>query len=200
MPARARMVGLALLVLLAACAAPGERAGSTGGGTAAEAPRAAPPKRIVAAMKTVPPSLYQKLNPANVSGGPEVTDLVNAGLTTDGDRGDMLPRLAEDVPTAENGLWVVLPDGRMEMTWHLRPNAQWHDGTAFTADDLAFTMTVVRDPELAVFRELPYELIERVDAPDPRTVKVTWKQPFIEADRLFGRDLAVPLPRHLLER
>lgn len=189
-------LGLILLLLLSACAAPGQRPSATGEGSSA--PRTA--KRIVAAMKTVPPSLYQKLNPANVSGGPEVTDLVNAGLTTDGDRGDVIPRLAEEVPTADNGLWTVLPDGRMETTWRIRPSAQWHDGAPFTADDLVFTAQVSRDADLAVFREVPYELIERVEAPDPRTVKVTWKQPFIEADTLFGRQIAVPMPRHLLEK
>jgi peptide/nickel transport system substrate-binding protein len=144
--------------------------------------------------------MYQTLNPANVSGGPEVTDLVSAGLTTDGDKGDIIPRLGEEVPSAENGLWKVLPDGRMEMTWRIREGARWHDGTPLTSDDFVFTLRVVQDAELAVFRELPYELIERVDAPDPRTVMVTWKRPYIEADKLFGRDLAVPLPKHLLER
>ena len=85
-------------------------------------------------MKTIPPFFYDKLNPANVSGGPEVTDLVNAGLTGPGDQGPLLPRLAEAVPTAENGLWVVQPDGRMETTWRIRSGAYWHDGTPLTAE------------------------------------------------------------------
>jgi peptide/nickel transport system substrate-binding protein len=183
-------------ILLIACAPTGQSPSVADGGAAA--PRT--PKRIVAAMKTVPPFFYQKLNPANVSGGPEVTDLVNAGLTMDGDRGDLLPRLAEEVPSAENGLWTVQPDGRMEITWYIRPGVQWHDGAPFTADDVVFTMQVLRDPELAVFREVGYELIDRVEAPDARTVKVSWRQPYIEADSLFGRTSAVPIPRHLLER
>ncbi len=150
-------------------------------------------------MKTVPPFLYQKLNPANVSGGPEVCDLVAGALSVRDDRGELVPRLAEAVPSAENGLWQVFPDGRMEMTWRLRENARWHDGTPMTAEDLIFTATVFRDPEFAVLRERGYELIDNVEAMDPRTVKVSWRRPFIDADTLFGL-IGIPMPRHLLER
>src|SRR4030095_15173564 len=90
-------------------------------------------------------------------------------------------------------------DGRMETMWKIRPGARWHDGTPFTSDDLVFTARVVQDPELAVFRDRAYELIESVEAPDPRTVTVRWRRPFLEADTLFGT-LALPMPRHILER
>ncbi len=186
-----------LLAVITACA-PANRAISTGADAPAPA-RSAGPKRIVAAMKTVPPFLYQKLNPANVSGGPEVCDLVAGALSVRDDRGELVPRLAEAVPSAENGLWQVFPDGRMEISLRLRENARWHDGTPMTAEDLVFTATVFRDPEFAVLRERGYELIDAVEAVDPRTVKVTWRRPFIDADTLFGL-IGVPMPRHLLEK
>ena len=34
----------------------------------------------------------------------------------------------EAVPTLENGLWKVLPDGRMETSWRLKPGLVWQDG------------------------------------------------------------------------
>src|SRR5581483_9292876 len=91
----------------------------------------------------------------------------------------------------------------MEVTWKLRPNVRWHDGAPFSADDLTFTLDVVRDPDLAVLRDRTYEAIEGLDVPDARTVVVRWSRPYIEADQLFSSvfsDLAVPMPRHLLER
>jgi peptide/nickel transport system substrate-binding protein len=187
-----------LATLVLACSGP-PGAATRAPERAAEGPRAAGPRRITVAMKTVPPFLYQKLNPANVSGGPEVSDLVSVGLTTRDDRGELAPILAEAVPTTENGLWRVFPDGRMETTWRIRAGAAWHDGTPLSADDLLFTARVVQDRELSIFRERGYELIESVEAPDARTVAVTWRRPFIEADSLFGV-IAVPMPKHLLER
>src|SRR5439155_20184553 len=83
--------------------------------------------------------------------------------------------------------------------WRLRDNARWHDGSPVTTDDLLFTMTVVRDRELPVFRDATYDLIDNVQAIDSRTITVTWSQPFIQADTLFTKDLAQPLPKHLLE-
>jgi peptide/nickel transport system substrate-binding protein len=186
-----------MLTMLSACA-PTSR-GPAPAADASPPARSAASKRIVAAIKTVPPFLYQKLNPANVSGGPEVCDLVAGALSVRDDRGELVPRLAEAVPSAENGLWQVFPDGRMEMTWRLRENARWHDGTPITAEDLVFTATVFRDPDFAVLRERGYELIDAVEAVDARTVKVSWRRPFIDADTLFGL-IGVPMPRHLLEK
>jgi peptide/nickel transport system substrate-binding protein len=77
-----------------------------------------------------------------VPGTSEIEKLVNSGLTVQGARGPLEPRLAEAVPTTDNGMWRVFPDGRMETTWKLRPNIRWHDGVPLTADDLVFTTTV----------------------------------------------------------
>jgi peptide/nickel transport system substrate-binding protein len=132
-------------------------------------------------------------------GGSEVEDLITDGLS-DLDGADVpQAKLAEAVPAFENGLWRILPDGRTETTWKIRENARWHDGTAVSTDDLLFTMTVMRDRELPVFRDATYDLIEQVQASDARTFTVTWSQPFIQADTLFSKDLAQPLPKHLLE-
>ena len=32
--------------------------------------------------------------------------------------------LAEVVPTIENGLWRLLPDGQMELTWKIKPSVR----------------------------------------------------------------------------
>ena len=46
--------------------------------------------------------------------------LTNAGFTTKGLTQPLEAQLAETVPTIDNGLWKVAPDGRMEMTWKIR--------------------------------------------------------------------------------
>src|SRR5262249_45127714 len=95
----------------------------------------------------------------------------------------------------------ILPDGRMETTWKLRPGVLWHDSAPFTASDVAFTFQAGKD--LPQFRNPGYKWAERIDTPDSQTVVVTWAQPFINADRLFGPGpdtgtYVTPLPEHLL--
>ncbi len=158
-------------------------------------------KRITTSVLADPPSLYYALIPAPIR--PEVggvlAEFIHPGLTTTDPDGNLRPLLAETVPTIENGLWSLLPDGRMETTWKVRPNATWHDGTALTADDLLFTLAVVRDRELPALRNKNYDLIEGAEVLDPRTLIVRWSQPYIDADKLFAISLAQPMPRHLLE-
>ncbi len=160
------------------------------------------PKRLVAAISGEPPALYRALIPPGlVTQAADVADtVVNMGLTVVDDAGIRRAMLSEDVPTAENGLWKVLPDGRMELTWKIRPGVVWHDGTPLTADDLRFTLDVIQDPELPEFRAPSVTMIEQVEVVAPSTIKTTWSRPFIRADRLFstGSDgLGRPVPRHL---
>jgi peptide/nickel transport system substrate-binding protein len=199
-PTRA-FVWILMLMMVVACTAPASRSGA--GQSADSAGQPAPYKRIATAITGEPRTLSStlaELTPgAGVRGLGEVEQLIHVGLANVGDRGVLTPRLAEDVPTIENGLWTLLPDGRMETTWRIRPNARWHDGTPFTTDDLAFTAAIGQDPELPLLRRrLGYSAIESVDVVDPRTITVRWKTPFIEADSLFTHLLAMPMPKHLL--
>lgn len=186
-------------MLLAACApnpatpsAPGESTKSVSTG----------PKRVTTAITASDPAtLRSGLAGAGAIPGVDVLeDLVHAGLTRRDDTDTLRPVLAEALPTIDSGLWKILPDNRMQTSWTVKEGARWHDGTPFTAQDLAFTLTVSLDKEMTPFRaNLGLDLIDGVTAPDDRTISVTWKQPFIEADALFTTQLAMPMPRHLLE-
>lgn len=160
--------------------------------------------RLVASIQADPRAFNGQVARAiaggRIRGGPELEWLVSSGLTVPDDRGELRGQLAETAPSTENGLWKLFPDGRMETTWVIRTGARWHDGTPLTSQDLVFTAQVVRDHDLAAaFRNSALERIETVEARDQRTVVVTWQSPYIEADRLFGNELALPFPRHLLE-
>jgi peptide/nickel transport system substrate-binding protein len=161
-------------------------------------------KRIAVAMVTAPTVLSSQVRPlgVGVAGTSELERLVVAGLSVTSNEDRKVPQLGEAVPSVENGLWRVLPDGRMTTTWNIKPNAVWHDGTPVTTDDLLFTLDVVRDREVASFRQPPLDLIESAEAEGPHRITVTWKQPFINADALFdvtrSAPLALPRPKHLL--
>jgi peptide/nickel transport system substrate-binding protein len=88
----------------------------------------------------------------------------------------------------------------MTITWRIRDNARWHDGTPFTAADLLFTAQVVRDRDLPEFRDPAFDSIADVQAPDPRTIVVTWTRPYIRADAMFSPALAMPMQKRALEQ
>jgi peptide/nickel transport system substrate-binding protein len=134
----------------------------------------------------------------SVPGTSEMEQLVNVGLTTFDTSSRRVARIAEEAPTVENGGWRVLPDGRMEMTYRLGPNVLWHDGTPLTADDFLFTASIGQDRELPIVRPQIYDFVERIEARDPHTLVVHWKQPYIEADQIFGASGTQPIPKHLL--
>lgn len=162
------------------------------------------PTRLTAAILSDPPVMIPKLEKV-LPGSEAMEVLVNSALAINAGGGALAPQLAERVPSVENGLWKVLPDGTMETTWTLKPNVVWHDGTPFTSADLAFTATVGRDPATPNFRHAGYRWVESIETPDARTITVHWRQPFTSADLLFTNSLnnslyTAPLPRHILEK
>jgi peptide/nickel transport system substrate-binding protein len=159
-------------------------------------------KKITAAILGNPDTLSQAINAAgtgSIRGVDELEKIMTAGLAKANADDQLVPQLAEAVPTLENGLWKVNPDGTMETTWTIKPHAAWQDGTPFTSADLLFTGQVVRDKDVAMLSSPAYDAIDTITAPDDYTVVVTWNEPFIQADRLFTYDIALPLPRHLLQ-
>jgi len=105
--------------------------------------------------------------------------------------------LAAAVPQLNTDSWRLLPDGRMDTTFRLRPNLTWHDGQPLTADDLAFGYRVqIAKIEWGLTQPSPeLALIQEVSAVDPTTLNIQWKQAYPDAV-VPG---FLPLPRHLLQ-
>jgi len=200
----ARLTWIALIFVLVGCTSATPVSRPTERGESARSDSTAPRKRVIAAILGNPPTLSNTINSSGAAGIPGASHterLVNTGLTAVDAEGKLRPHLAEAVPSVENGLWRVEPDGRMVTTWTIRPGATWHDGVPLTPEDLIFSVRVGQDRELAIFNDITYDSIESVEAPDQRTFVVRWKQPFIQADGLFSTDAnTLPLPKHVLER
>jgi peptide/nickel transport system substrate-binding protein len=188
------------LLLVAACAP--ATASRPAAPVASDVPKPTVRKHLTAAvmgnLHTMSSLLAMGGTGTSTPGTGEVGSLVNFGLTGAGLTTSREALLAEAVPAPENGLWTVLPDGRMETTWRIRPGAAWHDGTPVTADDLLFTDRVASDRELGTARDRRLDLVEELRATDSRTLVATWKQPYIQADALFETGAYAPLPAHLL--
>jgi microcin C transport system substrate-binding protein len=111
---------------------------------------------------------FDSLNPFILKG-------TSAGITSY--TFDTLGVSSEDEPFSMYGLLAesmdIAPD-KASMTVKLRREAKFHDGSAVTSTDVAFSFTTLRDKGAPVFRSY-YADITAVETPDPQTVIFRYK-------------------------
>ena len=83
--------------------------------------------------------------------------------------GTLVPALAATIPTVENGGVAV---DFTSITWTLRDDITWSDGTPFTADDVVFTWQYCADPQTGCSSD--DGTLPKVEAIDPHTVRITF--------------------------
>ena len=101
--------------------------------------------------------------------------------------GTVRPKLAQK--------WTVSPNS-LVYTFTLAPNAKFHDGTPVTAADVKFTFDAARDPKTQSSDE-GLEAVEKVEAVNPRTVRVTLSR--VTPQFLATGGARGIVPKHLLE-
>ena len=89
------------------------------------------------------------------------------GLTRIAPDGSVKPGLAERWETDDAKTYV----------FHLRPGVSFHDGSAFDAQDVVFSLDRARAPDSTNAQKALFEGIETVEAIDPQTVRITLKAP-----------------------
>ncbi len=104
--------------------------------------------------------------------------------------GSYYPVLAAEVPTPANG--GVSEDGRT-VTWRLKPEVTWSDGTPFSADDVVFTAEAAASGEGGSVRAGAFDGIARVTALDDHTVEIVYEE--YDASYLDQFQWGI-LPRH----
>ncbi|MEP2151677.1 MAG: ABC transporter substrate-binding protein, partial [Roseobacter sp.] len=90
------------------------------------------------------------------------------GLTRFGSDGAVLPGLAES--------WDISEDGTV-YTFNLRSGVTFHDGTSFEASDVVFSLDRARAEDSTNAQKALFQGIEKVEAVDATTVKVTLSAP-----------------------
>ena len=121
------------------------------------------------------------LNP-HLATGPKDSDaarLVLEPLASLGKDGQPIANgLAAEIPTLANG---GIAKDFTSVTWKLRQGVKWSDGTAFSADDVAFTYEYQCDPSTAASTFDRCDGVQSVVARDPNTVVLTFRSahPFV---------------------
>ncbi len=110
--------------------------------------------------------------------------------------GVFTPVLAAEVPSRSNG--GLSPDGK-SVTYKLKPGIKWADGQPFTSADVAFTHQFIINKETGSTTYASYDSIEKVEAVNPTTVKITFKAPTPAWFLPFVGENGMVLPKHALE-
>ncbi|MZQ85584.1 ABC transporter substrate-binding protein [Paenibacillus sp. 5J-6] len=123
-----------------------------------------------------------------------VSSLLYTPLVTVDNKGVPTPGLAEK--------WDVSPDN-LTYTYHLRKDLKFSDGTPLTAEDVAFTWTILHDKAYdgdmqvdvlhvkggQAYKEGKATSIEGIKVIDPQTISVTLEQPNATALLTLGSDV-----------
>lgn len=99
--------------------------------------------------------------------------LVLEPLAEVGPDGALVPALAAEIPTVSNG--GLSADG-LSITWKLRDDVLWSDGTPFTSADVVFTYEYCADEATGCSSDTILE-ISSVVADDDHTVTVSFADP-----------------------
>src|SRR5947207_54957 len=75
------------------------------------------------------------------------------------ERGQFLPNLAVEIPSAKNG---GISKNGLEYTVRLRKGVAWHDGKSFTARDVKFTWDLVMNPKFGAYTKVRYDVVGAV--------------------------------------
>ena len=125
----------------------------------------------------------------------DIQTCIVEGLTVTDEQMRVVPLLAREVPSLDNGGVVLRPDGGMDVIWKLRPGVRWHDGRAFTSSDVAFTVEAINSPDWNPESTDGFDRISGVDTPDSLTAVVHYRERYAAYALQFVRGA---LPRHLL--
>ncbi|CAN7758801.1 peptide ABC transporter substrate-binding protein [Mesorhizobium sp. LjNodule214] len=116
------------------------------------------------------------LNPYLSGGTKDVhaSSMVIEPLAHFDETGKIVPSLASEVPTVENG--GIAADLK-SITWKLKPGVKWSDGTDFTAQDVVFTWKYCLAPGGGCQAMAKFADVTDVEPVDPLTVKISFSVP-----------------------
>ncbi|MFC1595108.1 ABC transporter substrate-binding protein [Patescibacteria group bacterium] len=114
----------------------------------------------------------------------DLVDLIYAGLMRADGKGGLEPELAERFNVSDDGLIY---------TFWLKDNLAWHDNSKLTADDVIFTIEMVKNPSIKSPIRANWEGVE-TEKVDDKTIKFILKRPYVPF--LENTKIGI-LPKHL---
>ncbi|MGO9358501.1 MAG: peptide ABC transporter substrate-binding protein [Xanthobacteraceae bacterium] len=110
-------------------------------------------------------------------------------------KGEFVPDLVSEIPSVENG--GVSADG-LQWRIKLKPNAQWHDGEPFTAEDVKFNIELIQNPKFLAGRRAGHELVRDIKVVSP--IELTWRMEKAYAPYPAILSWTFFVPKHIFEK
>lgn len=105
-----------------------------------------------------------------------ICNIIGDGYTGTDDYGFYHPRMIKRLPSLENGLIKINPDGLVSITFELRKGMKWHDGRPVTARDAKFQWEVMVS-DAPITSNYFEKLVQRVDIIDDYTFTIHLPHP-----------------------
>jgi peptide/nickel transport system substrate-binding protein len=159
----------------------------------AQTPPETPTGRIVVGLSQEPTVFHPLMAHIEVDDGVNFS-MFDALFRVSPD-GVIVPNLATEVPSLENG--GITEDG---LNWRikLRDDVRWHDGEAFTAEDVKFTLELITNPDFRAWRTTGHALVRDIMVVSP--TEITWRMEEAFAPYLSFLTETFIVPKHILEK
>ena len=100
--------------------------------------------------------------------------LVLEPLANFNENGELVPTLAAEIPTLENG---GVAEDLTSITWTLKEGVVWSDGTPLTAEDAVFSWEYCTNEDTGCAWLTAFNSVANVEAVDDLTIKITFDGP-----------------------
>jgi peptide/nickel transport system substrate-binding protein len=182
---------LLVVMLLAACGGKQPERGASGSGAGQEAadPGGGRLDLLRLGMLADPDTL-NPLSSIDGNAGHWFSALSYPPLLLPDQNANPLPNLAARYEVSADGL---------DVTFYLRDDLTWSDGTPFTSADVAYTKYLAGDLRLSNVLTTPLEAVEEVITPNPQTVVFHLKSPTYTFVTAIGLRLPI-VPKHIWEK
>lgn len=163
-----------------------------------------PPKRggtIVTAFAAEPAGFNTLVTSSGATW--TIDNIIGDGNTITDENGFYFPRMIKRLPSVENGLIKVKPDGKMEVTFELRKGMKWHDGVEVTAEDPLFQLKVMQDSNVPIASSYFERMVTKAELVDKYTFRIYLDK--VQSNARLGSSVYgyyygwFQLPKHVFE-
>ncbi|WP_135229705.1 peptide ABC transporter substrate-binding protein [Deinococcus fonticola] len=141
---------------------------------------------LVIGTSQEPPNINDPWNTNNLVISSEINQWTSAGFIGLDNDGKPYADIATQVPTLANGGYKLTKNAQGKvtsnsLTYTIRPNAKWSDGTPITVADVEFWLKVQNDERVPVPDRYPYDNA-KLTKKDDKTFTLTFNPPYLFAE------------------
>lgn len=142
---------------------------------------------LVVGTSQEPPNIYDPWQTNNLAITSEINGYMGASLIGLDDNGEPYADIATRVPSIANGDYKIVKNAagdvvRNSVTYTIRKDAKWSDGTPIKIADFQFWLKVINDDRVPVPDRDPWSRA-KITAADADTFTITYEPPYLFADQ-----------------